>query len=178
MAQTLKVGVIGVGGIARTHMPGWQASEDAEVVAGSDIAPEVLDTWGNQYGIGNLSAKPDVIFSDPEIDIVDICTPNMYHTELVVAALDAGKHVLCEKPLAPTPSDIQQMIASARSLWENVDDSTTFPFPGFVAGHETGTGYRDTRRNLPRAKLDVAPRIAAGPGRIYLQAKQRGWAVH
>ena len=50
MADKLKVGIVGVGGIARTHVPGWQTSEHAELVAGSDISEDVLNTWGEQYG--------------------------------------------------------------------------------------------------------------------------------
>ncbi|GIV78937.1 MAG: hypothetical protein KatS3mg050_3331 [Litorilinea sp.] len=107
MSKTLKVGVIGVGGIAKTHMPGWAASEHAEVIAGSDVAPSVLEAWGQLHGVTRLSTNPADIINDPDIDIIDVCTPNMYHTELVVAALNAGKHVICEKPLAPTPADIR-----------------------------------------------------------------------
>ncbi|MCD6289182.1 MAG: Gfo/Idh/MocA family oxidoreductase, partial [Anaerolineae bacterium] len=112
MAGTLKVGIIGVGGIARTHMPGWAASEYAEVVAGCDIDEHVLQEWGRANGITRLTTHAEDLFRDPGIDIVDICTPNMYHAELTIAALDAGKHVICEKPLAPTPSEIQRMIAA------------------------------------------------------------------
>lgn len=52
--MSLKVGVIGVGGIARSHMPGWAASEDAEVVAGGDISEAALQAWGAQYNVGRL----------------------------------------------------------------------------------------------------------------------------
>ena len=51
MSKILKVGVIGVGGIAKTHMPGWAASEHAEVVAGSDVMDSVLQSWGQQHGV-------------------------------------------------------------------------------------------------------------------------------
>ena len=101
--STLKVGVIGVGGIARTHMPGWAASPHAEVIAGADLAPEALERWGAQNNIGRLESDSAALFSDPDIDIIDVCTPNMYHADLSIAGLEAGKHVICEKPLAPTP---------------------------------------------------------------------------
>ena len=108
----LKVGIIGVGGISRSHMPGWRASEHAEVVAGSDIDGTVLRSWGEEQGISRLYRAPEELFSDREIDIVDICVPNMHHAPLAVAALEAGKHVICEKPLAPTPDLVRRMIAA------------------------------------------------------------------
>jgi predicted dehydrogenase len=112
MSKKLKVGVIGLGGIANTHVPGWQASTHAELVAGSDINPAVFDTWRHKYGVMRFYENPLDLICDPEIDIVDICSPNMYHTEQAVAALGAGKHVICEKPLAPAPDDIRRMIAA------------------------------------------------------------------
>lgn len=108
----LKVGIIGVGGIAQVHVPGWVASEDAELVAGSDIDEKTLARWGAENGIERLVVDPAELFDDPEIDIIDICTPSSYHAPLTIAALDAGKHVLCEKPLAPTPAEIESMIAA------------------------------------------------------------------
>lgn len=112
MSDKLGVGIIGLGGIARTHIPGWVASEHAELVAGCDIDPEILPLWGEKHNISKLTTDPMELIDDPDVDIVDVCTPNMYHTEQTVAALDAGKHVLCEKPLAPTPDDIRKMIAA------------------------------------------------------------------
>lgn len=112
MSTTLKVAVIGVGGIAETHMPGWAASEHTEVVAGCDIDNVVLQKWGTAHTIHRLLTDPADLFRDPDIDIIDVCTPNAYHAPLAIAALEAGKHVLCEKPLAPTPAEIRAMIAA------------------------------------------------------------------
>jgi predicted dehydrogenase len=112
MSNKLKTAIIGVGGIAKIHVPGWVASEQAELVAGCDVSPTILEKWGQENGITQLTTNPAEIFSDPDIDIVDICTPNNYHAPLVIAALEAGKHVLCEKPLAPTPNEIRAMIAA------------------------------------------------------------------
>src|SRR3972149_6194127 len=112
MSKTMKVAVIGVGGIAKTHMPGWMQSDLAEVVAGADISQEALESFGKQHEIKRLTTDPAELINDRGIDIIDICTPNMYHEPLAVAALDAGKHVLCEKPLAPTPEAVRRMIAA------------------------------------------------------------------
>jgi predicted dehydrogenase len=108
----LKVGIIGVGGIARTHVPGWKDSEHAELVAGSDLDAEALNTWGEANGVKTLHTDSKDLIADPDIDIVDICTPNMSHVPLTIAALEAGKHVICEKPLAPTPDGVRKMIAA------------------------------------------------------------------
>jgi predicted dehydrogenase len=130
VSQTLKVGVIGVGGIAKTHMPGWAASELAEVVAGSDVVDSVLQAWGVTHGVTKLSTNAADIINDPDIDIIDVCTPNMYHTDLVVAALEAGKHVICEKPLAPTPADIHRMIAARDRAGKLLMTAQHFRFHG------------------------------------------------
>src|SRR5436305_1194550 len=112
MSKPLNVGVIGVGGIAGTHFPGWKESPIAEVVALADLVPAVLQQVGETQGVTRLYEKPEDLIADPEIDVVDVCTPNNYHAPLAIAALEAGKHVLCEKPLAPTPDAIRQMIAA------------------------------------------------------------------
>jgi predicted dehydrogenase len=127
---TLKVGVIGVGGIARVHMPGWEASPHAEVVAGSDINPESLEAWGKQWGIRNLTTSSNELINDPDIDIIDIVTPNMYHAPLAIAAMEAGKHVICEKPLAPTPDDIRKMIEARDRTGKMLMTAQHFRFRG------------------------------------------------
>ena len=109
---TLKVGVIGTGGIVRTHMPGWEASPHAEVIAGADLNGAALKEWGETYGITKLTEDTAELINNPDIDVIDICVPNNYHAPLAIAALQAGKHVLCEKPLAPTPSAVRDIIAA------------------------------------------------------------------
>jgi predicted dehydrogenase len=130
VTNLLKVGVIGVGGIAKTHMPGWAASPHAEVVAGSDVNSQVLADWGKLHGVTKLAANPAELFQDPDIDLIDVCTPNMYHTELAVAALQAGKHVICEKPLAPTPHEIRKMIRARDEAGKLLMTAQHFRFKG------------------------------------------------
>jgi predicted dehydrogenase len=110
MADKLKVGIIGMGGIANSHAGGWAAAPNAELVAGSDVNTAVFPRWQQEYGLSYVAVNPDDILNDPSIDIIDICTPNNYHADLAIRAMEAGKHVLCEKPLASTPADIRRMI--------------------------------------------------------------------
>jgi predicted dehydrogenase len=130
MAKTLKVGVVGVGGIANSHMPGWAASEHAEVVAGSDISTAALKRWGERHGVTKLVSDPKELFSNKGIDIIDVCTPNNYHAPISIAALNAGKHVICEKPLAPKPSDIKKMIAARDKSGKLLMTAQHFRFGG------------------------------------------------
>jgi predicted dehydrogenase len=130
MSKPLKVGVIGVGGIATTHFPGWHASPDAELVALADPAGGILKQAGREQGIDLLYENPADLISNPEIDIIDICTPNMYHTPLAIAALEAGKHVICEKPLAPTPADIDRIIAARDKSGKLLMTAQHFRFQG------------------------------------------------
>ncbi|MBN2502233.1 MAG: Gfo/Idh/MocA family oxidoreductase [Anaerolineales bacterium] len=112
MTDKLNIGIIGLGGIANLHHSGWERVENARVVAGSDINPAMLERWQTEYGVANLTTEPSELIDDPDIDVIDICTPNRFHTDFTVAALEAGKHVLCEKPLAPTVAEIEKMIAA------------------------------------------------------------------
>jgi predicted dehydrogenase len=112
MGKKLKVGVIGVGGIAQTHFPGWKASPDAEVVAISDVDGATAKRIGQEQQVALVYDKAEELIANKDIDIIDVCTPNAYHAPLSIKALEAGKHVICEKPLAPTPADIKKMIAA------------------------------------------------------------------
>lgn len=112
MTETLKVGVIGAGYTASVHIPGWMASPYSEVVAICDLDPVASARLGEKHQIKRLVEQAEELINDPDIDVIDVCVPNSYHTPLTIAALDAGKHVLCEKPLAATPAEVQQMIAA------------------------------------------------------------------
>lgn len=130
MAKDLKVGVIGVGGIAGTHFPGWQDSPHTEIAALADLSPDALARVGQKLGVTRQYQTPEEMFAQDDIDIIDICTPNMYHTPLAVAALNAGKHVICEKPLAPTPDDIRQIIAARDKSGKKLMVAQHFRFQG------------------------------------------------
>jgi len=130
MAKKLKVGVIGVGGIAGAHFPGWKDSPHAELYALSDVSAQVLARVGAEQGVSLLYEDPYKLIADESIDIVDVCTPNMFHCPLTVAALEAGRHVICEKPLAPTPADIRKMIEARDKSGKLLMTAQHFRFQG------------------------------------------------
>jgi len=110
----LQVGVVGVGSIGRDqHLPGWAKVPFAKVVAVADISEAALKHSADNFGVEQTFKDWNDLVALPNVDVVDICTPNRLHTEIVIEALESGKHVLCEKPLATTAVEIQTMIAAA-----------------------------------------------------------------
>ena len=119
MARLIKVGIIGCGGIAnKKHMPALKKVADCEMVAFCDIIPERADAAKVKFGTPDAKVYTDYkeLLADPEIEVVHVCTPNRAHSFITVDALDAGKNVMCEKPMAINTEEAQKMLdAKARS---------------------------------------------------------------
>ena len=99
----MKVGVIGCGTIANAqHIPAYMANEKAEIKYFCDVIKEKAEAAVEKYGCGTAVTDYNVVLNDPEIEAVSVCTPNKDHSEIAIAALEAGKNVLCEKPAART----------------------------------------------------------------------------
>jgi predicted dehydrogenase len=120
MKKTLQIGCIGLGQINRVHMQGWAASPYAEVIAGCSRSDATRIVWGQEFGVTALYSDASDLLARSDIDAVDICTPTASHTALVIAALEAGKHVLCEKPLAVTPPEIERIIDAQQASGKQV----------------------------------------------------------
>jgi predicted dehydrogenase len=111
----LRVGLVGCGGISGVHFPGWKKlNPDCQIVAICDIAPEAMRNRGTEFEIPRDQWYADHrdMLKKAKIDAVDICVPNGFHAEIAINALKSGRHVICEKPLAPTPAEVRRMIAA------------------------------------------------------------------
>ncbi|TYS59930.1 Gfo/Idh/MocA family oxidoreductase [Sutcliffiella horikoshii] len=109
----LRMGIIGVGGIAQNrHIPTFlKMSEKVTITAISDVNEETARMVGEKFGIANVYAHYANMFE--HVDAVTICTPNKFHAEITIAALEAGLHVFCEKPMAMRPDECEAMMAAA-----------------------------------------------------------------
>ncbi len=103
----LRVAMIGYGFMGAAHSQAWRTAPrffdlDAEPVMDTIVGrnPEALEAARVKFGWQSASTDWRSVVEDPSIDIVDVCTPGSSHVEIAIAALEAGKHVLCEKPLA------------------------------------------------------------------------------
>ncbi|MBC1692002.1 Gfo/Idh/MocA family oxidoreductase [Listeria welshimeri] len=114
--MTLKVGIIGCGGIANgKHMPSLFKAKKAEMVAFCDIVLEKAEAAAKEFGAENASVYTNYmeLLQDKSIDVIHVCTPNISHAEISIAAMEAGKHVMCEKPMAKTTAEAKSMIEAS-----------------------------------------------------------------
>ena len=115
--MTLKIGIIGCGGIANgKHMPSLKAVEEGEMVAFCDIIEERALKAKEEFGTGDAKVYTDYkeMLKDPTIDVIHVCTPNSSHSVSSIAAMDADKHVMCEKPMAKTTAEAEAMLEAAK----------------------------------------------------------------
>ncbi len=113
--RTLKIGVIGAGGICQTHMQALQDVEGTEVVAICDLIEERAQKTAKKYGIPHVFIDYHKILEMDEIEAVSVLTYNQQHCGPTVDALRAGKHVLVEKPMAATLKDAVAMTQAAHA---------------------------------------------------------------
>lgn len=131
--MTVGIGIIGTGGIARYHARNYLAAGGAEIVAVCDVVPERAAAMAAELGIGAVAADVAALVRRPDIDAVSICTPNDSHGPASLAAIAAGKHVLCEKPLAMSVAEARAMLVAAKAAGvHHMVNFSKRPFPGIV----------------------------------------------
>ena len=114
-ARPVRVAVIGCGLIAqRAHLPSYAAAPEAELAAVVSRHRTTAEAVAAQFGHPRVLDSWQQAVVDPDIDAIDICTPNALHAEIAIAAAQSGKHVLVEKPMATSLAGADAMIAAAR----------------------------------------------------------------
>jgi len=117
MTKKLRVAIIGCGGIAKgKHLPSLAKLSQIEMVAFCDIEEDRAVEAASKYGTEDAAIYVDYqeLLKDETIDVVHVCTPNDSHADITVAALEADKHVMCEKPMAKTAADARRMVEAAK----------------------------------------------------------------
>lgn len=132
MSGTVRVGVIGSGSISEMHFGSYNKNKNAEIVAVCDLNEERAKAKAEKYNIPHVYTDYRDLLANPDIDAVSICTWNNSHAEISIAALRAGKHVLCEKPLSKT-------LEEALAVEQAVKDSGKTLQVGFVRRYASNT---------------------------------------
>ena len=120
--QQLRIGLIGTGFMGKTHVFGFAAAQrvfdlayDIVLHTVADRSAELAATAAQTLGFNASSGDWKTLVADPDIDVIDITAPNALHKDMALAALAAGKHVYCEKPLATTAADAAEMAQAAQA---------------------------------------------------------------
>jgi predicted dehydrogenase len=120
--KPLGVGLIGTGYMGKCHALAWNAVktvfgdvERPRLVHLAEANPELAAARASEFGFEKATADWRALIADPEVDVVSVTTPNQFHAEMAITALAAGKHVWCEKPMAPAYADAERMLEAAKA---------------------------------------------------------------
>lgn len=121
MKDTIKIGIVGFGSMGKTHAFSVQsipyyynAGFQAEIVAVTTRSKGKSKAVAQEFGFPIAAVSEDDLINDPSIDVIDVCTPNVCHKDTVLKAIKAGKHILCEKPLAVSYAEALEIAEAAR----------------------------------------------------------------
>ena len=109
----LRIGVLGAAKIARLFVEAVRPSNKVAIVAVASRDTERATAFARDMGIAHVHASYDALLADPDVDAVYVPLPNSHHAQWSIRAVNAGKHVLCEKPLAATAVEARAMFAAA-----------------------------------------------------------------
>jgi predicted dehydrogenase len=111
--QPLRVGVVGLGWAGETHVQSYLQVPDVEVVALAGLEGNRLSSLGAIYNVPHLYEDYHELVARDDLDAISVCVPNYLHAPIAIAALKSGKHVLCEKPLARTGAEAEEIVQAA-----------------------------------------------------------------
>lgn len=109
MKEKTRIGIIGVGQIGTYHLQNYAAIPEAQVVAAADLFPDKLEAARKKFGVADVYADYREMLKRDDIEAIDVCVHNNKHAPLTIAALNAGKHVFCEKPMTRYLSEAFQV---------------------------------------------------------------------
>ena len=156
MSGTLRVGVVG-SGVGQAHIRAFQNLPDRfEVVVLCGTQEAKTRDIAAQYGIPRFSTNIDELYELDDLDVIDLCTPSNQHVEQVLRALAAGKHVICEKPVAGSLKELDELIRA-----EEASEGRVMPIFQYRFGH-----------GLQKLKFLVEEGMA---GRAYLTTVETAW---
>lgn len=174
--EKLKVGIIGCGGIANgKHMPSLQKLDNVEMVAFCDIIEERAIKAAKEYGTPDARVYTDYkeLLNDESINNVRVLTQNRWHCQITVDALNAGKHVMCEKPMALNYAEAQKMIEAQKKSGKILTIGYQHKFDADVM-YAKKEAEKDTFGDMYFAKANVVRRRGVPTWGVFTQESEQG----
>ncbi len=171
--KTIRAAVIGCGSWGRNHARVYRELPDVELSAVSDLNPQTAQQIGERYGAAYYT-DPAPIIEDPKIDLLSICTPTVTHAEIALAAIEAGKHVLVEKPMTNTVKEAKLLINEAERHGVKLA-------VGFVERYNPAVQEaikRVSEGEIGNVILAFSRRVSRSPGRIGDVGVIKDLAIH
>src|SRR3712207_9115057 len=123
--EPLRVGVVGLGWAGEQHLKSYLLLPNVEVVALAGLEEPRLHQLGQRYGVPKVRRDYEEVVARDDLDAISIGAPNHLHAPVAIAALKSGKHVLCEKPLARTGAEAEEIVRAAREAGRVVNIAFT-----------------------------------------------------
>lgn len=138
MADQIGVGVVGLGFVgAGAHLHAFRTLKNANLAAVCDLNEETLEKRARRHNVAAKYTDYEKMLRDENVDAVVVSVPTDYHAQITIAALQAGKHVICEMPFAPTMDAVDEMLAVAKASGKILMPSLNFRFtPNYVKAKE------------------------------------------
>ena len=175
----LNVAVIGAGAISRSqHLVGWKQLADVRVAALAEVSADDLRRVADEFDVPRRETDYRRLLDDDSIDVFDVCVPSALHAEVTIAALQAGKHVLCEKPMATSRADAAAILAAYHASGKKLMiaqhmrfDPTVMELRTYLEDFDLGSVYFARAQWLRRRRLPARPgftqRRLSGGGALY-----------
>src|SRR5262245_17240931 len=172
--MALRIGILGCGVISESHLSAAAHRSDCDILACADIRPDAARRRAAQFGIRRVCEDSESLLRLHELDLVVVCTPPKWHAELTLRALELGKHVLVEKPLAINLSEADAIVTAACLTNRTV---------GVALMHRYSPIYRAARDLVERGAIGSLTQVSLSYGRnIYCDQRfrapdddPRGW---
>jgi predicted dehydrogenase len=178
MAQATKVGIIGAGWPGRKHAEGYQAAGGFGVVAVADLIPSRRRTVMEQFKVEREYAEAEALIADKDVEVISVCLPNHLHLPVTLAALKAGKHVVCETPPTISAAEARKIAAAAAKHGKTVLYAMQRRFGGNeqAAKQAVDKGYAGNVVHA-RASWTRTRGVPSGTGWYTDRAKSGGGAI-
>jgi len=186
MSKVYTVAIVG-GGIGRSHMiEGYVPNADKyKVIAICDLDPTRMNALADEFKIERRTTNFDELLKMDDLDIIDICTPPMVHYPMIMAALDAGKNVICEKPLVGSLAQIDEVIAAEKNAKGKLMPVFQYRFgngiqqaKAIIDAGLAGTPFVGTVETLWRREADYYAVPWRGKWKTELGGVLMGHAIH